>query len=213
MQPVWEMPLSPTGILVELTNGKQVRIRPVRTADVELLQAAFLRLSPQSRYYRFFQMRDTLDDNLATSLTNIDHERHFAWGVFDPDESSDVDDDSGLGIAVARLIRDDDPATAEAAVVVVDSYHGQGLGRFLLELLATTAADIGVSTLRFEILRENRPMIKMMATAGATSHPNPGDPTVVNYHLAVPQADATDPPLGALYELLRHVDQISMPDS
>jgi len=93
-------------------------------------------------------------------------------------------------------------------VVVVDSYHGRGIGRFLLELLATTAADIGVATLRFEILRENRPMIKMMATAGATAQANPHDPSVVNYHLTVPQADAEDPPLGALYELLRHVDQI-----
>lgn len=209
MRPVWDLPLSPAGILVDLTNGKQVRIRPVRTSDVDLLQAAFLRLSPQSRYYRFFQMRESLDDNLAASLTNIDHESHFAWGVFDPAERSDIEhDESGLGIAVARLIRDDNPTTAEAAVVVIDSYHGRGIGRFLLELLATTAADIGVATLRFEILRENRPMIQMMASAGATSHKNPSDPTVVNYHLDVPQADATDPPLGALYELLRHVDQI-----
>jgi len=211
MQPVWELPLSPSGILVDLTNGKQVRIRPVRPADIELLQAAFLRLSPQSRYFRFFQMRDTLDENLAASLTDIDHTDHFAWGVFDPAEQSDGDDASGLGIAVARLIRDDDPASAEAAVVVVDSYHGRGIGRFLLELLATTAADIGVTTLRFEILRENRPMIQMMATAGATAHRNVNDPSVVNYHLAVPSAEETDPPLGALYELLRHVDQLAGP--
>jgi len=209
VQPVWKLPLSASGILVELADGRQVRIRPVRTADVELIQAAFLRLSPQSRYYRFFQMRDRLDDHLAISLTDIDHESHFAWGVFDPNEGSDVDDDSGLGIAVARLIRDDDSESAEAAVVVIDSYHGQGIGRFLLELLVTTAADIGVTTLRFEILRENRPMIKMMAAAGAAAHANPHDRSVVDYHLMVPQADAADPPLGALYELLRHVDQIA----
>ena len=206
MQPVWEIPLPSAGILIELPKGGRVRIRPARKSDLAAIQAGYLRLSEESRYYRFFSARSKLAVSLASSLTDIDHETHFAWGVFDPAEASEVGDDSGLGVASARLIRDSDPTSAEAALAVVDAYQGRGIGRFLIELLVATAADLNTSTLRFEILRENRPMIKLMSEMGATPHPIEGDRTVVEYQLEVPPAESTAVPAGALYQLLRHAN-------
>jgi len=205
VQPVWELPLDPAGILINLRDDRQVRIRPVRPTDGPALEAAWLRLSEQSRYYRFFTARSKLGAGLVNTLTKIDHRTHFAWGVFDPDEPSEVGGDSGLSVASARLILDDDPTSAEAALAVVDDYQGRGIGRFLIELLAATAADVGAKTLRFEILRVNRGMIGLIAGMGATSHAIPGDASVVEYHLTVPPASETSVPAGALYDLLRHV--------
>lgn len=202
LQPVWELPLSPAGLLFTLRKGGRVRIRPVRADDAEGLKLSYQRLSPQSRYYRFFTSRSALGDRLAESLTDIDHERHFAWVVFDPDSPSEVDDESGLSIGAARIIRDADPTSAEAALSVVDEYHNLGIGRFLIELMVHTAADVGIDVLRFEILRENRPMIRLIASMGAKGHPVPGDATVVDYRLSVPPADQLDVPAGALYQLL-----------
>lgn len=205
MQPVWKLPLQAEGIRIELGDDRRVRIRPVRATDGPALEAAWLRLSEQSRYNRFFTSRSKLGTGLVASLTDIDHTTHFAWAVFDPDEPSEVGDASGLSVASARLILDDDPTSAEAALAIVDDYQGRGIGRFLIELLAATAADVGAETLRFEILRLNRAMIGLIAGMGASSHPIPGDASVVEYRLPVPPADEVAVPAGALYELLRHV--------
>lgn len=204
MQPVWDLPLTSAGIVIELPNGGRVRIRPARPDDRDAIKAGFERLSEESRYNRFFSARSQLSDSLATALTDIDHVNHFAWGVFDPDEPSEVGDESGLGVASARLIRDQDATSAEAALTVADDYQGRGIGRFLMELLVATAADVGAETLRFEILRQNRPMIALAAGMGAEGFPIEGDRSVVEYRLAVPPPSATAVPAGALYELLRH---------
>ncbi len=204
MQPIWDLPLESAGIMIKLPKGGRVRIRPARISDDEALKIAFERLSEQSRYNRFFSARSKLSDDLASSLTDIDHINHFAWGVFDPDEASEVGDDSGLGVASARLIRDENATSAEAALTVTDAYQGRGIGRFLMELLVATAADVGADILRFEILRQNRAMISLAAGMGAESFVVEGDASVVEYRLAVPEPTATAVPAGALYELLRH---------
>jgi len=204
VQPIWELPLQAAGIEVELPKGGRMRIRPVRTTDGPLLEDAYERMSEESRYLRFFSARSKLGPRLIETLTNIDHENHFAWGVFDPEHESALGDASGLAVGSARLIRDDDPTSAEAALAVVDAYQGRGIGRFLIELLAATAADVGAKTLRFEILRQNRGMIGLISGMGATGHAVPGDRSVVEYRLTVPDADQTAVPAGALYALLRH---------
>jgi len=181
-----------------------MRIRPARITDGPLLEEAYERMSEESRYLRFFSARSKLGPRLVESLTHIDHENHFAWGVFDPAEPSSLGGDSGLAVGSARLIRDTDPTSAEAALAIVDAYQGRGIGRFLIELLAATAADVGARTLRFEILRQNRGMIGLISGMGATGHPVPGDSSVVEYRLAVPETHQTSVPAGALYALLRH---------
>lgn len=212
LRPVWELPLSPSGIVMMLRKGGRVRIRPVRKDDVAALEHAYLRLSEQSRYFRFFGARPELGDKLAAMLTDIDHKNHFAWAVFDPDRPSEVGDDSGFVVASARLIRDPDPTSAEAALAVVDEYHNRGIGRFLIELLVSTAVEHGVSVLRFEVLHENRPMRELISAMGAIAHPIEGDRSVIDYHLALPAADALNAPAGALYDLLRHLARPSTTD-
>lgn len=207
MQPVWDLPLKAAGIIIELPNDGQVRIRPVRPDDMAGLQAAYQHLSEQSRYFRFFNSRSQLSDGLASSLTDIDHENHYAWVVFDPDRPSEVNDESGYAVASARLIRDEEPTSAEAALAIIDDYQRRGIGRFLIDLLLATAADISITTLRFEILRQNRAMIGLIASMGAEGGTVAGDPTLVEYHLTVPAAEESSVPAGALYELLRHVDR------
>lgn len=206
MQPIWDLPLNPAGIVIALPNDGHVRIRPVRPDDTAGLQAAYQQMSEQSRYFRFFTSRTQLSDGLASSLTDIDHDSHYAWLVFDPNRPSEVDDPSGYAVGAARLIRDEDPASAEAALAIIDDYQGRGIGRFLIDLLLATGGDNDITTLRFEILRQNRAMVGLIASMGAEGGVVPGDQTLVEYRLPVPAPEDTDLPAGALYELLRHVD-------
>ena len=206
MKPVWELPLDPSGIEVELDNGTHVRIRPGRPDDRAALMEAFERFSDTSRYNRFFSAKPRLSDALATSLSQVDDEHQLAWAVFDPDEPSAVGDASGLAIASARLfVSADEPGVAEGTLAIVDDYQGRGLGRFLIELLISTAAIDDLEIVRFEVLATNRAMRALMGKVGAHGSALPDDPTVIRYEMPVPSMDDVDPTVGALYVLLRRV--------
>ena len=222
MRPEWELPLQAEGLVMELRNGGRMRVRPIRTADTAGLIAAYATLSHESKYYRFFSARPKMPQAMAERLTHIDHENHFAWLVFDADAERPDADQEDFGVAAARLIRDevadDKPRSAEAAITVLDSYHHRGIGRFLIELLVCTAADVGVDVLRFEVLRDNQKMRQLMTGTGASAHGVPGDAGVVEFRLTVPPSDTLAMPAGSLYQLLRHVaeaegDETSEADS
>ena len=206
VRPVWDLPLSPTGIELELDTGQHVRIRPISAADRNGLLAAFDRFSPESRYFRFFSPTPVLGERLVEALTDIDDTTQLAWAVFDPALPSEVGDGSGLVIASARLFIDEDDATvAEATLAVVDDYQRRGLGRFLIELLVATAADNDIETVRLEVLHQNRGMRALLSKLGASAHRLPDDPSIIDYRLPVPELPADALPAGALYALLRRL--------
>ncbi|MEO0492554.1 MAG: GNAT family N-acetyltransferase [Actinomycetota bacterium] len=202
MELVWDLPLDPAGQLVSLDGGTRVRIRPGRTGDGEIMRRAFERFSEESRYLRFFSPTPRLTERTEAALTAVDDTKQYAWAVFDPDQPSEVGDESGLAIAAARLFVD--PATAdiaEATLAIVDDYQGRGIGRLLMELLISTAGILDLQTVRFDVLSHNRPMRGVLNKLGATGRALPDDRSVIRYDLPVP--DDVDPTIGALYVLLR----------
>lgn len=203
MRVVWDLPLSPDGILIELNEERRVLARPIRSTDREALLASFDAMSVRSRYQRFFTPMKALPEAVLDKLVDIDHETHLAWAIADPDASSDLDD-GGLPIAVGRIILDDDdPTYAEAALSVIDDYQRRGIGGFLVDLLTSTASQVGVTMLRFEVLKENRGVRQLLAGRGASPKLVAGDNTVLHYLLPVPTVDHVDVPAGSIYELLR----------
>ena len=64
-------------------------------------------------------------------FTNIDYDAHFAFGALIKEGST------WKGVATARFIQDkDDPSVAEWAAIVLDEYHGKGIGSCLLYCLS-----------------------------------------------------------------------------
>ena len=150
-------------LLVELTrrDGSVVTVRAVRPDDAAALQAAFERLSPESRYRRFLTSMPHLSDKLARYLTDVDHHDHEALIALDAA--------TGEGVAIARFVRlEEDPATAEAAVTVADDWHGRGLATLLLELLAVRAREEGISRFLAVMLAQNQDMRAVLAGIGET---------------------------------------------
>lgn len=206
MQLSWDLPLDADGVHGELDDGTPFVIRPIRATDGPALEAAFERMSPRSRYLRFFAVRNSLSEQLLNSLTDIDHDEHRAWVVADPDAPSDIDSGEGRGVAVARLIHvDGEPGVAEAALVVTDDYQRRGFGALLLELLIGTARDTGVEFIRFETLYENRGMRGLLDGLDARVNKERSDREVLVYDLPVPVEPNDDPAFGALYEILRFI--------
>jgi GNAT superfamily N-acetyltransferase len=198
----WDLPLDPAGVVARLPDGLEVRIRPGTASDRDELLAAFDRFSEQSRYQRFFGPMPRLREPVLERLLDLDPERQLAWGIFDPTQDSETEGESGLAIATARLFVDSDGRSAEASLAVVDDYQRRGLGRFLLELLVSTAAVQGLESIRFEVLAQNRGMRRLLEATGADAASAPGDRSIVVYTMDVP-TEGVDLTAGALYHLLR----------
>ncbi|HEV3232027.1 MAG TPA: GNAT family N-acetyltransferase [Candidatus Dormibacteraeota bacterium] len=143
-----------------LDDGTRVLFRPLGPHDVEGLREGFSRLSPESRYRRFFYAIDHLSDEQLRYLTDIDYVNHFAWLAL-------LTDESRLGIGVGRWIRtEDDPTSAEAAVTVIDEYQRRGVGGALLRLMAESAIERGIRSFRAQVLGGNQAMIDLLHSLG-----------------------------------------------
>jgi GNAT superfamily N-acetyltransferase len=148
------------GELVDLSDGSEVIVRPVRPEDKPLFAAGWERFGEESRYRRFMGHKATLTPRELEFFTELDHVDHEALGAIEPR--------SGEGLGVARYTRNPDrPNTAEAAVAVIDAWQGRGLGGVLLRRLCRRAAANGIDTFTASLLTGNRSMLRLFERLGA----------------------------------------------
>ncbi|HVR33582.1 MAG TPA: bifunctional GNAT family N-acetyltransferase/acetate--CoA ligase family protein [Acidimicrobiia bacterium] len=138
-------------------SGQTVRVRPITPADADLLVDFFERLGPESRYYRFFRVKASLDPEEVTYFTTVDYSTRMALvALFD-----------GRMVGVARYDAEpDDPARAEVAFSVTDEMQGHGIGTSLLQLITAYARDHGISGFRAFVLPENVQMMRVFRNSG-----------------------------------------------
>jgi GNAT superfamily N-acetyltransferase len=155
---------------VALRDRTRVLLRPILPEDKAKLLDGFRRLSPESRYRRFLSPVDELSEEQLRDLTEVDYVDHFAWVALA------LATEGHPGIGVARYVRvPEEPEVAEAAVTVVDDYQGRGLGTLLLEALGAVAMENGITRFRGYALAENRPLLEVLESMGAsTAHDSPG---------------------------------------
>ncbi|MBA3261406.1 MAG: GNAT family N-acetyltransferase [Thermoleophilaceae bacterium] len=137
-------------------------MRPIRPDDRDELAAGIHRLSPESRYRRFFTPTSELSSSQLTYLTDVDHRDHEALVAIEPD--------TGHGLGVARFVRSvEDKERAEVAVAVADSWQGRGVATALLNRLTERAREEGIRRFSAEILADNRPMLELIDDLGEVS--------------------------------------------
>lgn len=147
---------------VPLKDGRVVLVRPIAPSDKEALRDGLRRMTAETRYRRFMATLEDLTPSQLRYLTEIDYDDHMAWCAFDPAL------EGRGGVGVARYIRlRDRPEAAEAAVAVVDSHQGVGLGTALLTLLGLSAIENGVKVFCGHIYEHNRPVLDMLERLGA----------------------------------------------
>jgi nucleotide-binding universal stress UspA family protein/RimJ/RimL family protein N-acetyltransferase len=134
-------------------------VRPIAPDDRDLILAAFDRLSPESRYRRFFTNVGSLSDRDLDYLTDVDHHRHEALLA--------LDEGGREGIGVARFILTDE-AQAELAVTVVDDWQGRGVGGLLLDALADRAREEGIRRFTATVLTDNDQARALISRLGVT---------------------------------------------
>lgn len=186
-----------------LRDGSTVHVRLLQPRDKELLRAGFERLSPESRYRRFFSHKTRLTDRELVYLTELDQITHVAIGA-----SRIGSDGAEEGLGVARFVRlPDRPECAEAAIAVVDDMQGKGVGGLLFARLVAAARERGVERFRCEVLGDNEPMQRFLQELDPDAEIHFEDRVAI-MELALPEIEATrpatEPPREtAMYDLLR----------
>jgi len=132
---------------VRTRDGAELVIRPIQPDDKRLIAEGFERLSPESRYRRFFRPLDRLTERDLAYLTEIDHTDHEALAAIDPE--------SGELVGVARYVRGAEPQLAEVSVVVGDPWQRRGVATALLERLVERARDAQITHFVALVLDEN----------------------------------------------------------
>ncbi len=122
---------------VGLGDGAHLLIRPIEPGDVRELERALQRLGALSRYEYFRTEVARIDPGRLAAEARVDHRTREALVALDAR--------SGDGVGLARYVCDaGDPARAEIACAVMDSWQGRGVGTALLRRLLARARDNGV---------------------------------------------------------------------
>jgi GNAT superfamily N-acetyltransferase len=184
----------PVILEVEARDGTPMLVRPILAEDADRLRAGFQELSEESRYLRFMAPLADLSDDQVQHLTRIDYHDHMAWVALDPTRPGQP------GLGVARYVRvAEEPTVAEAAVTVVDSHHGRGIGTILLAMLALSARENGITTFRAFVLEENLAVLELLREMGGLVERFDGSVMKVDVPIPEDPDDLPDTPAGRVF--------------
>jgi GNAT superfamily N-acetyltransferase len=147
---------------VTLRDGAHVTLRQVVPEDKPLLVDMFDRLSERSRYQRFFTSMRELSPVTLAYFTEIDHSQREAIIA--------IDAQSERALGVARYVRlQEEPATAEIAVAVVDEWHHRGVAPMMLAELSRRARRAGVERFVAVVQATNRDALALADGVGPST--------------------------------------------
>ena len=136
-------------MLTRIKNGTAVAVREIQPEDKARLTAAMAHVSDASLRQRFLTAKPRLTGADLRYLTEVDMLDHYALVAVLAGRPDAI-------IGVARWIRDPEHQdAAEAAVLVGDAFHGQGLGTLLGLAIADAARERGVVRFTATMLEDN----------------------------------------------------------
>lgn len=156
----------------QLPSGNDVLIRPIRPEDAELTQGFVRSLSEESKYFRFMDAVRELSPTMLARLTQIDYTREMALLALTEIDGREVE------LGVARYAINPDAESCEFALVVDDRWQKQGIGHKLMDVLMDVARSKGLKVMEGEVLKTNRPMLKLVEALGFHIEVHPEDDTV-----------------------------------
>ncbi len=143
-----------------LRDGTDVVVRAIGPEDEPLIVDLHAGHSEHTIRMRFFSMVKTHTRDSLIRLCHLDYDREMALAAVRRD------DGGSHMLGVSRYYLNPETGEAEFALVVGDAHQRQGLGRHLMQRLIEIARERGVRQLTGVILRENEPMLALMASLG-----------------------------------------------
>ncbi len=148
--------------LAHLAHGQTVLLRLFTPADRAAVVEAFRRLSPESRYHRFWDAQKGPPDSLLNRFLNPRPGLHETWAALPPE----APDEPGHG-GGSFWRSEEEPWTAEISLTVADEMQHSGVGTVLLAMLWHRAKRSGITEFHGYVLPDNYAMLDWMRALGA----------------------------------------------
>jgi GNAT superfamily N-acetyltransferase len=146
-----------------LDDGAVALLRPQHHQETGPLLQVFDAMSERSRARRYLTGMPQLPPSLLRVLTDVGTREHVAW----------VATVGGTPVGIARYVAVD-PTMVEVAFEVVDAHHRRGIGRALLDTIATVACANGFTSVSATVHPANRASVHMLRGIGLRLHPRDG---------------------------------------
>jgi acyl-CoA hydrolase/GNAT superfamily N-acetyltransferase len=168
---------------VELADGTEAFIRPIRPDDEPLMREMFYEFSEQTVYLRYHASVKAMPHNKLQVFCNVDYDTEMALiALVGTPGNEEV-------VGVGRYMTDAAKENAEVAFTVSDRYQRKGLGTHLFERLIEVARAHGISHFHAYVLVENSGMLKIFHRSGLNIETSKeGD--VVKVSMTLPQSEA-----------------------
>jgi acetyltransferase len=157
---------------LQLNDGTDIVIRPIRPEDAEI-EAKFVReLSSETKYFRFMNTLQELSQEMLVRFTQIDYHDDMALVAVRPNGASEEQ------IGVARYTTNLDRKSCEFALVVSDQWQGRGIAHHLMRDLMEIARDRGLDRMEGQVLSNNARMLELVESLGFEIRNDPADHAV-----------------------------------
>jgi len=154
---------------VQLNDGTDIVIRPIRPEDAEI-EAKFVRdLSPQAKYFRFMNALQELSPEMLVRFTQIDYHNEMALIAVKSNGATEEQ------IGVARYTTNIDKKSCEFALVVSDRWQGRGIAHRLMQNLMEIARNRDLNSMDGQVLSSNTRMLELVASLGFRIENDPED--------------------------------------
>jgi acetyltransferase len=161
---------------VQLPDGTDLTIRPIRPEDAEMEQHFVRGLSEQTKYFRFMQAIKELTPEMLVRFTQIDYDREMALiGVVEQDGRE-------VQVGVARYMARPGGNACEFAIVVSDHWRNRGIGARLMRSLMQNARTRGIRAMEGEVLTANTRMLALVQSLGFRIERDRTDPGIKLVH-------------------------------
>lgn len=156
---------------VQLPDGTDLVIRPIRPEDAQMSQDFVRGLSEQTKYFRYMQAIKELTPEMLVRFTQIDYDRELALlGVVEQEEEVEV--------GVARYMSRPGGDHCEFAIVVADGWRDRGIGARLMRSLMQNARQRGLRVMEGEVLTANTRMLALVQSLGFRVERDRQDPGI-----------------------------------
>ncbi len=157
---------------LQLADGTNITIRPIRPEDAEIEQSFVRKLSQQSKYFRFMQTLNELTPEMLVRFTQLDYNRELALIAVQEKADAEVE------LGVARYVMNPDGKSCEFALVVADEWQHRGIGSQLMAHLMEAARERGFRSMDGEILADNQKMLELVRLLGFRVQSSEEDPGI-----------------------------------
>ncbi|MCO6413490.1 MAG: bifunctional acetate--CoA ligase family protein/GNAT family N-acetyltransferase, partial [Thiogranum sp.] len=157
---------------LQLADGTNITIRPIRPEDASI-EASFVKnLSPQAKFFRFMSGLSELTEEMLVRFTQLDYSRELALiAVLEQDDTEQE-------LGVTRYVMNPDGVSCEFALVVADAWQRKGIGSHLMTALIDAARQRGFRQMTGEVLASNRNMLELVRELGFDISASADDPNV-----------------------------------